>query len=80
MSNAKKFKKLRFIFNIFAGVFIGMGGIIALMFLVTESMSGVNQLYVLLYWIISLAATVGIMIWKFPKKDRFKFKTKKDRK
>lgn len=80
VSNAKKFKKLRMMFNIFAGVFIGMGGIIALMFLVTESLPSVNQLHVLLYWIVSLAATVGIMIWKFPKKDRFKFKTKKDRK
>lgn len=78
VSNAKKLKRLRLIFNIFSGVLMGLGAILSLMFLLSEFLAKTDLRYILLYWLVGIATTVGVMIWKFPRKDRFIFKSRKD--
>lgn len=81
-SNAKKIKLLRFIFNIATCVTAFVGLLISFILVLTGGLkeSSSLELFVILYWLLSGAIVAGIMIWKFPKKDRFIFtKKEKDR-
>lgn len=73
LSNAKKLCHLRKILNLLSGILICSGGISALMLVLSENISVVNWLFVLIYWFISGAVMAGLMLWKFPQRDRFIF-------
>ena len=81
-SNAKKLKRLRFILNMlsYASVFVGV--MIALVLVLADKLKNFSglELVIILYWLALGAGFAGIMMWKFPKKDRFVFSKKgKDR-
>ena len=73
LSNAKKIRRLRNVLNLLSGILICSGGLTALMLVLSENISVVNWLFVLIYWFISGAVMAGLMLWKFPQKDRFIF-------
>ena len=76
LSNAKKLRKLRMLLNICSGVILCVGGLTALMLVLSEKLMTVNWFFVFIYWLISGAVMAGLMIWKFPQKDRFIFNKK----
>lgn len=76
ISNAKKIRKLRIFLNICSGAILCVGALTALMLVLSEKLMTVSWLFVFVYWLISGAVTAGLMIWKFPQKDRFIFNKK----
>ncbi len=81
-SNAKKIKRLRFVLNMlsYASVFVGV--MISLILVLADKIKTFSglELAVILYWLAAGAVFAGIMMWKFPQKDRFLFNKKsKDR-
>ena len=78
VSNARKMKFLRFVLNIVAGASALIGlGISILLVLFDKMQSPSLELFIALYWIFAGAAFAGIMIWKFPRRNRFVFKKQK---
>lgn len=78
-SNAKKLKKLRRLLNICSIGFVSLGGIISLLLVLSERIGSANEVFVIIYWILSLAVLAGLLIWRLPQKDRFLFKENKKR-
>ena len=76
LSNAKKIRTLRKVLNISSVAFLLLGTLISLMLVLSERLASVNWLFVFIYWLLSGALAVGVMIWKFPQKDRFIFNKK----
>ena len=77
VSNAKKMRLLRTLLNVASGVIIALGALLSAILVLTESIASFNALFVLLYWIVSFLALAGIMVWKFPQRDRFLFNKRK---
>ena len=77
VSNAKKMRLLRTLLNVTSGVLIAMGALLSVILVLTESIASFNELFVLLYWLVGFLALAGLMIWKFPQKDRFLFNKRK---
>lgn len=77
VSNAKKMRLLRTLLNVTSGVLIAMGALLSVIFVLTESIASFNEMFVLLYWLVGFLALAGLMIWKFPQKDRFLFNKRK---
>lgn len=80
-SNAKKIKRLRFILNIATCAAAFLGLLVTLALVLTDALKELQnlELFVILYWLLSIGILVGFMIWRFPKRDRFAFKNEKDR-
>ena len=76
LSNAKKLRVLRKIFNICSGTLICGGGITAMLIVLSEKLMTVSWMSVFMYWLISGVLAVVIMAWKFPQRDRFIFRKK----
>ena len=76
ISNAKKLRKLRLLLNICSCALICVGAFTALMLVLSEKLMTVSWIFILIYWLISGAIMTGLMIWKFPEKDRFIFNKK----
>lgn len=77
VSNAKKMRILRTLLNVTSGVLIAMGALLSVILVLTESIASFNEMFVLLYWLVGFLALAGLMIWKFPQKDRFLFNKRK---
>lgn len=77
VSNAKKMRLLRTLLNVTSGVLIAMGALLSVILVLTESIASFNEMFVLLYWLVGFLALAGLMIWKFPQKDRFLFNKRK---
>ena len=74
-SNAKKMKFLRLLLNIAAASLALIGAIISLALVFLDKIKDMPglELFIVLYWILAGATFAGIMIWKFPRKNRFVF-------
>lgn len=77
VSNAKKMRLLRTLLNVTSGVLIAMGALLSVILVLTESIASFNEVFILLYWFVGFLALAGLMIWKFPQKDRFLFNKRK---
>lgn len=78
VSNARKMRFLRFMLNIVAGASALIGlGISILLVLLDKMKSPSLELFIALYWLFAGAVFAGIMIWKFPRRNRFVFKKQK---
>ncbi|MBO7302724.1 MAG: hypothetical protein J6U68_00890, partial [Clostridia bacterium] len=76
LSNAKKISKLRLLLNICSGALVLSGVLIAMLLVLSNKLDTLNWWFVLLYWVIGGGIMAGLMIWKFPQKDRFIFNKK----
>lgn len=78
VSNAKKMKLLRLLLNLVVGGAALIGAIISLALVSFDKLGALSnlELFVVLYWILTGVAFAGIMLWKFPRKNRFVFNKK----
>jgi hypothetical protein len=71
-------KLLRLLLNLVVGGAALIGAIISLALVSFDKLGELSnlELFVVLYWILTGVAFAGIMLWKFPRKNRFVFNKK----